>query len=153
MDEPQLTQKEDFSMFKHILVPTDLTQKSEKAMDIAIKFASFDELNKITLLHVIETIEDADDKEFKEFYKKLKDRAEAEMGKMVSRYMKKEIAFDTKILFGNRVREIVRFAHENNAELIILSSHRIEETDVAQGWATISYRVGILADCPVMMVK
>ncbi|MBN1850921.1 MAG: universal stress protein [Deltaproteobacteria bacterium] len=140
-------------MFKHILVPTDLTAKSEKAIEVAVKFATFDDLNKISLLHVIETIEDADDKEFREFYEKLKDRAEKEMNGIIDRYSRKHIVFDAKIVFGNRVREIVRFAHENAADLIILSSHKIEETDVAQGWATISYRVGILAHCPVMMVK
>jgi nucleotide-binding universal stress UspA family protein len=140
-------------MFKHILVPTDLTKKSEKALDIAGQFASFNTLKKITLLHVIETIEDADDTEFAEFYEKLRKRAQAEMRKMIRPYSSHEIPMDRKIVCGNRVREIVRFAHENAADLIILSSHKIEESDIAQGWATISYRVGILANCPVMMVK
>jgi universal stress protein A len=140
-------------MFKHILVPTDLTKKSEKALDIAVKFASFDELNKITLLHVIETIEDADDREFAEFYEKLKNRAQVTINKMIEQYTNDKIIFDGNIIMGNRVREIVRYAHENNADLIILSSHKINDSDVAQGWATISYRVGILAHCPVMMVK
>ena len=140
-------------MFQHILVPTDLTQKSKKAVDIAVQFATFDQLNKITLLHVIETIEDADDKEFQEFYRKLEIRAQSEMTKIVEQYSSDEILIDTDILRGNRVQEIVRFAHEHNADLIILSSHKIEEPDIAQGWATISYRVGILAHCPVMMVK
>ena len=138
-------------MFKNILVPTDLSEKSMKALDIAIKTGAED--CRITLLHVIETIEEEDQENFEEFYEKLKARAERKMDKMASRYADKNHAIYKEILLGKRVREIVRFAYEQDMDLIILSSHRIDKVDAAVGWATISYRVGILSHCPVMMVK
>ena len=52
-----------------------------------------------------------------------------------------------------RAAEIVKYASRNEVDLIVLSSHRIEKIHPAEGWATISYRVAILAHCPVMMVK
>jgi len=139
-------------MFKNILVPTDLSKKSVKALDIAIKMSS-ESNSKITLLHVIETIEDADYEEFGEFYEKLKTRAERKMDEMVHNKKIEQSAVRKEIAFGKRVKEIVRFAYENGIDLIILTSHKIEKIDAADGWATISYRVGILSHCPVMMVK
>ena len=139
-------------MFQNILVPTDLSKKSTKAIDIAIKIGA--ESNcKITLLHVIETIEDADYEEFDEFYEKLKVRAERKMDEMVHNKKIKQSAIRKEIAFGKRVKEIVRFAYENGIDLIILTSHKIEKIDASDGWATISYRVGILSHCPVMMIK
>ena len=53
-------------MFKNILVPTDLTDKSKKALDIAVNLDSEGE-GRITLLHVVEVIEGDDQEEFGEF--------------------------------------------------------------------------------------
>ncbi len=139
-------------MFKNILVPTDLSEKSIKALDIAAKIGAENE-RQISLLHVIETIEDTDYEEFEEFYGKLKNRAHKKMEEIANRCGDKNIIIQRRVVFGKRVREIVRFAHENAIDLIILSSHKIDKIDAAEGWATISYRVGILSHCPVMMVK
>ena len=139
-------------MFKNILVPTDLSEKSMKALEIAVRMGSGDD-GKITLLHVIETIEEAEDEEFKAFYQKLTERAQRKMEEIADRYRAEKEMIGKEIVFGNRVREIVRFAHNKDVDLIMLSSHRIETIDPGVGWATISYRVAILAHCPVMMVK
>jgi len=139
-------------MFKNILVPTDLTKKSVKALDIALRIGSKDGF-KITLLHVIEILEGTDEEEFKDFYDRLEKSAQKKMEEMVNPYKKEKPNINKVIVFGNRVREIVGYAHDNDADLIVLSSHRIDKVDASQGWATISYRVGVLSPCPVMMVK
>ena len=139
-------------MFKHILVPTDLTEKSLKALDIAVKMALQD-VSMVTLLHVVKTIEDADHEEFEDFYEKLRQRAQQKMDEMVNRYQDEKLTIDKKITYGKRARDIVRFAQENAIDLIVLSSHKIDATNSTQGWGTISYKVGILSHCPVMMVK
>jgi hypothetical protein len=59
----------------------------------------------------------------------------------------------SEIIYGRRVREILNFAQEHEVDLIIPNSHRINPTDPTQGWDTISYKVGILSQCPVMLVK
>ena len=139
-------------MFRNILLPTDLTEKSEKAFDVALNIHSDGECN-ITLLHVIETIDDAEEEEFRPFYEKLRGRALRKMEEMVARIGSYGGNIHIEVLHGNRVREIVGFARENMVDLIVLGSHRIENIDQAEGWATISYRVAILAHCPVLMVK
>ena len=48
---------------------------------------------------------------------------------------------------------LVRFAEEQNVDLIVINSHKIEWDEPTQGLGTISYKVSILADCPVLLVK
>ena len=139
-------------MFKHILVPTDFTEKSLRAVEIAMQMA-LQEMCKVTLLHVIETIEDAEGDEFTEFYERLRTHSQKRLTEIGKRFVSRDLLVQTEILYGNRASEIVRFAHENEIDLIVLSSHRIDAAGEALGFGTISYKVGILAHCPVMMVK
>jgi universal stress protein A len=140
-------------MFKNILVPTDLTDKSIKALEIAVNMTK-DNACRITLLHVVETIDDDEGEvEFQEFYNKLAGRAGKKMAELVNEYGTDKIDIHTEIIYGKRVSEIVKYASANDIDLIILSSHKLEDMESMDGWATISYRVGILAPCPVMMVK
>lgn len=139
-------------MFKNILVPTDLTEKSGEALDIALRIGSKDGF-RVTLLHVIEVLEDTDDEEFKVFYEKLEARARKNMEDIGERYSKEGSDIQRIIVFGNRTKEIVGYAHDHDIDLIVLSSHKIDKMDETHGWATISYKVGILSHCPVMLVK
>jgi universal stress protein A len=139
-------------MFKNILIPTDLSENSKRALDIAVSLDPEKE-RSITLLHVVEIIEGDDQKEFSEFYKKLRARAKKKMADIAGQYEGRNCSIDSQILIGKRVEEIVRFAYEHDIDLIILASHRINKVEPMEGWATISYRVGILSHCPVLMVK
>jgi universal stress protein A len=139
-------------MFKNILVPTDLSEKSVKALEIATSLAEKVD-SRVTFLHVVETIEDDDGEEFRSFYEKLMLRAQNKMEKMTREYISSPFVLQHEIICGKRVKEIVRYASDNLMDLIILSSHKLDNIDAADGWATISYRVGILSTCPVLMVK
>lgn len=139
-------------MFTHILVPTDLTERSLKAVDIALKIA-LNQACGVTLLHVIETIDDTEADEFQDFYKKLERRAVRRMEQITALFPQCERIVRREIIYGKRVREIVRYAKETDIDLIVLSSHRIDVRDPNAGWGSISYKVSILSDCPVMLVK
>ena len=140
-------------MFKHILVPTDLTERTKDALEIAVKMAGHYD-STVTLLHVIEMIEDSEFEEFQDFYAKLKRRAQKRMGRMTGEHSDKPLDISAEIVYGKRIYDIIRFAEDKDVDLIILSSHRVtEDSDAAQGWGTISYKVSILSHCPVMLVK
>ena len=139
-------------MFNHILVPTDLTERSLKALDVAVSMTVPDG-GRITLLHVIETIEDTGSEEFQDFYRQLEKRAKKSMEEIIGKYLEHLPVIGKEIIYGKRVKEIVRFAEEQEIDLIILSSHRVERESGLQAWGTISYKVGILSHCPVMLVK
>lgn len=140
------------SMFRHILIPTDLTEKSLKAVEIALKMA-VGESCRVTLLHVIETIDDSEEDEFHDFYKRLHKRAMRIMDRISGLFPDAGSIIFKEICYGKRVREIVRFADEKEVDLIVLSSHRINLENPVQGWGSISYKVSILSDCPVMLIK
>ncbi len=148
-------------MFDHILVPTDGTEITQHALDIAVTMHS--ELKSetprrtITLLHVIETIADDEAEEFERFYTTLRKRAEKKMNALIEPYQETQstgnFTIEPTILLGSRVQEILAFAKDTKVDLIILNSHKIDVSNPTQGWGTISHKVGILSQCPVMLVK
>ena len=72
---------------------------------------------------------------------------------MAARYADRHVRIDRHIVLGKRVREIVEFAGRQAVDVVVLGSHKIDPANPAEGWATISYRVAILAPCHVLMVK
>ena len=151
-------------MFRKILIPVDFTDKNEAALAIAIETAgkpsgnpSGDPLGdhpaEVTLLHVIETIEHIDFDEMADFYRKLEARAAAKLAVMTERLTEAGLRSRSDILFGHRAESIVRCAIDHGSDLLILSSHRVDLQSAGRGWGTLSYRVAIVAPCPVLLVK
>lgn len=138
-------------MFKNILVPTDFSDDDSSTLDVAVKLCSIED-GRIDLLHVIEVIANTTFEEFEAFYKVLEKRAFDDMNDMTTRF-RERVDIAPRVVYGNRAREILRFAEQDGVDLIVMKSHRIDVEDRAQGWGTISYKVGILAQCPVMLVK
>lgn len=139
-------------MFKNILVPTDFLDNNQHALDIAVRLCSMDN-GKISLLHVIEVIQNTTFEEFEDFYSGLEKRSFKGLNAIIDRLDIKDITVEPQVVYGNRTREIVRYAEENNADLIIMKSHKVDLEERSQGWGTISYKVSILAQCPVLLVK
>lgn len=139
-------------MFKNILVPVDLTKKNKQALDIAVKIALHDK-SKVYLLHVVETIAYTSFSEFKDFYGNLEERAKKYIDKLIAPYKKSKLPIEGKISFGNRVVEILSFSGNNKIDLIVMNSHKVKPKEPTQDWGTISHKVGILSQCPVMLVK
>jgi len=142
----------EYAMFKNILVPTDFLDDNQHALEIAVKLCSMDS-GKICLLHVIEVIQNTTFKEFEDFYSSLEKRSFEGLNAIIDRLDLTGTAVDPQVVYGNRTHEIVRYAEENNVDLIIMKSHKVDLEERSQGWGTISYKVSILAQCPVLLVK
>jgi nucleotide-binding universal stress UspA family protein len=143
---------QDDLRFRHILVPTDLTERTEKALQLAGKLASSDGA-RVTLVHVIETIDGIQFDELKPFYERMERKARTTMTALAGRAPEVATHAATSVVFGRRAEEIVSFATANGVDLIVLASHRVNPSMVDRDWGTISYKVGILAQCPVLLVK
>ncbi|HEY4490649.1 MAG TPA: universal stress protein [Acidobacteriota bacterium] len=139
------------AVFRRILIPLDFTDKNSAAVRVAKKMARQNR-SEITLLHVIEQIEGLSETELSGFYETLESKAEKQMrtwsGKLDNVGRVKQV-----ILFGNRLREIVNFAEAQKIDLIVLSSHTIDPKRAVYAWSTLSNRIAILAQCPVLLVK
>jgi nucleotide-binding universal stress UspA family protein len=143
-------------MFRKILVPVDFTDKNEPAVAAALQTASHPdpgERGEVELLHVIETIEHIDFEEMSDFYRGLETRAAAKLFALADRFREAGIMVRHEILYGKRAEMIVRHAEDREADLIVLSSHKVDREHPALGLGTISYRIAIVARCPVLLVK
>lgn len=143
---------QDELRFRHILVPTDLTERTKKALRLASKLASSDGA-RVTLVHVIETIDGLQFDELKPFYKRMERKARTTMTALARRAPEGAKHAETALVFGRRAEEIASFATANGVDLIVLASHRVNPSRVNRDWGTISYKVGLLAQCPVLLVK
>lgn len=139
-------------MFRNILVPVDFTLKNEAALATAMDLARGKEV-RVTLLHVIETIEHVEFDEMADFYRGLETRAAAKLYGMEERFKQAEIPVYHEIVYGKRAETIVRHAEERGTDLIVLSSHQVDRDHPALGIGAISYRIAIVARCPVLLVK
>ena len=139
-------------MFKQILVPVDFSDRNKHALDIALNLAKTSG-GTIHLLHVIKTLSGDHDEEFRDFYNKLEAQAKKRMDKLLDSVSDQENQIDSHLILGHRVQEILLFAEENDADLIVMNSHKIDPENPDEGWGTISQKVGILAQCPILLVK
>ena len=139
-------------MFEHILVPTDLTDRSATAIETAVQIARHPS-TRLTLLHVIETIAGGEQDEFDSFYRMLEQKAASKMEPMASRAASAGLQVSTHVVYGRCAEEIVRHAEESDVDLIILASHKVRPSGMMRDWCTISYKVRILSQCAVLLVK
>jgi universal stress protein A len=137
--------------FRHVLVPTDLTDRTIKAFDLADRLAGR-ERSRITLLHVIQVIPGIAIHELEPFYKKLERRARTKMADLARR-ASRDTDVRVEIAYGVRAESIISIAKKRHVDLIVLASHRVNPVMVGRDWGTLSYKVGILAPCPVLLVK
>jgi nucleotide-binding universal stress UspA family protein len=140
-------------MYRKILIPVDFTEKNQAALDSAVQIASSTEGGEITLLHIVETIEHIEFDEMADFYRGLETRAAARLFAMEETLRESVAKVRHEVLFGKRAESILRYAEEHATDLMILSSHKVDRDHPALGLGTISYRLAIVARCPVLLVK
>lgn len=138
-------------MFRRVLVPVDLTEKNHRAIEVAAELAGKD--GEVTLLHVIERIEGVPDEELEGFYRALERRAGDVLSGWRQELGDRGVRAHSEIALGRRAPEIVRLAQDRDADLIVLGSHRVDPERPAEGLGTISHKVALLAQCPVLLVK
>ena len=139
-------------MFRKILMPVDLTDRHQPALDIAARLAT-ESTGTVTLLHVVEIIPGVWPQEERQLYSRLEQAARDHLAKLGRDLGAHQVPRREEVIFGERAHEIVRYAMETGVDLIVLSSHRIDLQDPNLGWGTVSYKVGILSQCPVLLVK
>lgn len=140
------------SLFEHILVPVDFTDKNQRALEMALALARQNEA-RVTLLHVIEQIEYADDAEIQELYRTLQARATEQLAAMGQPFADAGIEAAQRVEFGRRGATIVRAAATLGVDLVVLSSHRIDPSHPTEGWGTLSHQVSMACQCPALLVR
>jgi nucleotide-binding universal stress UspA family protein len=139
-------------MFHNILLPLDRTDRHQQALDIAAELASRSE-GTITLLHVIELIAGLSLEEEKHFYHRLERAARRHLDRWGEGLEKRKIPWRSEVRYGDRAAESIRHARETAADLIILTAPQIDPANPGTSWGSTSYKIGILSQCPVLLMK
>jgi nucleotide-binding universal stress UspA family protein len=139
-------------MFKHILLPVDLSDRHEQAMTAAAELAG-QSRGEITLLHVIEVIAGLSLEEERPFYRRLEKAARDHLGRLGEYLKSRQVSWHAEIRLGHRAPEVVRFAKDQGADLIVLTSRAVDPNNPGPGWGSLSYKIGVLSATPVLLVK
>jgi nucleotide-binding universal stress UspA family protein len=138
-------------VFQRILVPVDLTDKNRRAVEWAVELAAWGGA-LVTLVHVIEPL-DLPFEELEDFYEELEVRAAGAMEAMCRPLQEAGIEHRQQVVYGERAREIVEYAEEQDIDLIVLSSHRQDLDEPTRNLGTLSHKVAILAQTPVLLIR
>jgi nucleotide-binding universal stress UspA family protein len=140
-------------MFKHVLVPLDLSAKSGRAVAAALQLVTHGHA-RVTLLHVIQRIEHIPESEMRTFYDRLQNRAAQTLRRAASAFARRGLRVREVVLLGSPPDDIVQYAAAKKVDLIVMSSHEVRSlTRPGQGLGTTSYKVAIMCRCPVLLVK
>lgn len=137
-------------MFRSVLIPVDFTERSVAAVDLAARMVA--DGGSITLIHVIQTVPGLDPDGDEEFYRRLEKAARQKMEQLGDRLDDAGIRWKALLVVGNRFDEIFAAA-ESGADLLLLSSHRVDLESPETGAAAMSYRLALVAPCPVLLLK
>ena len=138
-------------MFERILVPLDLTGSHGSVLDVAARLAR-EGAGKLTLVHVVRIIPGLLVEDERAFYASLDRKTRAHLSGLASEVASHGVTCTVEVRYGDPAREIVRLCDEIRADLVVLASHRVDGPGSA-GWGTLSYKIGVLSPCPVLLVK
>lgn len=137
-------------MFHKILLPVDLTDKHQPAIRTAIELAQ-SHGGEIILFHVIESIAGVPLTE--SFYKKLTHVAQSFLSRLQREVNERGVRCQYKVVIGHRVQDSAAYASESGADLIIVTAPKFDAQSPAPSLGSLSYRISIMAPCPVLIVK
>jgi nucleotide-binding universal stress UspA family protein len=140
-------------MFKHILVPIDLSDKNARTLQTALMLASQSRA-RVTLLHVVQHVPHIPLGEMRPFYRRLVATSRRRLAEATKPFAAEGVSVGTEVLVGEPAREVVRLAMAKKADLVVMGSHKVNPARRSnRGWGTTSYKVGIFCQCPILLVK
>jgi nucleotide-binding universal stress UspA family protein len=137
-------------VFKHLLVPIDLSDQNARLLDVALSLARANDA-RVTLLHVVHRIAHASLREFQGLYQELRQKSRGKLDAAARRFTAAGVPVRTAVVIGEPAREIVRVSATRGIDLVVMGSHKVAPG--GRGWGTTSYRVGVACPCPILLVK
>jgi nucleotide-binding universal stress UspA family protein len=139
-------------MYDTMLIPVDLSSANEAVFDTARRLADPDRTNLI-LLHVIETLQDDEPGEMDDFYEELREEADEKLKTWAGALADDGFEVQAAITYGERGPEILRVADENEVDLIVQRSHKVDREQAENTLGTVSHQVAVFAPCSVFLVR
>lgn len=139
-------------MYKNILVPTDLANKSELSVQTALTMASQNH-GSVQGLHVVEKMGGEPDAEVENFYLKLTKRADQKLSDWQRKFQEEfaDITIDKTMLVGKRAQEMLQFLQKKAIDLIVITSRAFNK--VERGLGTLSHQISLFSPISVLVVR
>jgi nucleotide-binding universal stress UspA family protein len=158
----RLTSEVSPIQLKKILVPTDFSPNSEKALNYALRLAQIGQ-GRLLLLHVFEVPEfsallpeasswQLDYQEIKKTFDSAIQRAKEKLTELARRVTQEKIKVKAKVCQGTSYEEIVKVAQEEEVDLIVITTHGYTGLKHFLLGST-AERVVRVAPCPVLVVR
>ena len=140
-------------LFRHIMVPVDLSDRNERALRTALELAR--ECGaRTTLFHVIQRVPGIAPGELGIFYQRLVGSSERKLRRTARKFAERGLDVRTEVRVGDPPAEIIRATLRERVDLVVMGSHKVRRGgDRQRGWGTTSYKVGIFCQCPILLVK
>lgn len=141
------------SLIKHILVPTDFSPASKKALQYASKFAA--QLSaQISVMNVLEPLPNTDTGKLSAVVSGGHDFHDAQQALdcLATQEVAEDVLKSAKVSVGKAYEQIVKSAKNLKADLIIIASHGYLGTKEEIVGST-TERVVRYAPCPVLVVR
>lgn len=117
--------KRGMGLYDHILVPTDGSSETRRAVEHAIDLAKEHEA-MVHALYVLNTASYASvsvDASWEGVSDMLREEGEAAIEAVADLARAEDVAVETSMLSGSPSREIVRYAEEEGCDLIVMGTH------------------------------
>ena len=137
-------------MFKHLLVPIDLSDRNARLLGVARSLARSSGA-RVTLLHVVHRIAHVPSRELQGFYQELRRKSRRKLQAAARGFATDGIHVRTVVVIGEPSRQIVEASTTRGVDLLVMGSHKV--VPGGAGWGTTSYKVGIACPCPILLVK
>lgn len=139
-------------MYKHILLASDGSENAVRAAKEAVKIASLSDESIIEVVYVV----DIDKSKYDVLHANSKEEADLERRKKNSKviqYLNEAgVHYKTKILRGHPGPEIVKYANEQNVDIVVIGSRGLN-TLQEMVLGSVSHKVMKRVNCPAMVVK
>jgi nucleotide-binding universal stress UspA family protein len=139
-------------MFQRILMPVDLSNRHETALNMAAELARQSE-GEIILLHVVEVIAGLSVEEERPFYDRLERIARAHLQRLGQQLNERKVRWRIEVRLGQRVQQVVECAREIGANLVVMTTPKPDPANLPAGWGSLGVRVGLVVPCPVLLVR
>ncbi len=135
-----------------IIVPIDFTSTTDKVVKYATSIADKMEAH-VVFLHVVNDFQGYDmllvHPSFSLITKDLKDKSEEKIANLVEDYQNLKCGVSGKVIIGNVAKEIVNFAAEEKADMIIIGARGVRGLEELLMGST-AKKVLEAAPCPVL---
>jgi nucleotide-binding universal stress UspA family protein len=139
-------------MYKRILLPLDLTDRHGAALRRAAEVAAHSDA-QIRLLHVVATIAGLDFDSQQDFYGRLYDTSQSKLAAAAAQLAAQGHHVEFATVYGNRGDEILKYAVEQDIDLMIVRAQALNTEAPQSGLASLSWKLGLLTNCDVLLVK